>query len=162
MNNSPSFVVDHDPIATENPILDWALAYWRAKRGTWTIPSQSSFAAADLESHRDWLSFATALPEYQDFRYSFVGRHVAEYFGSNATGLTVREAYQLAGASRNSIDAVLWLFRNACVRRAPVRLTGSGGTWHGRYFGAYDALYLPLSDNGVVANAVMCCFTTLT
>ena len=40
-----------------------------------------------------------------------------------------------------------------------MRVTGGGGDWRGHYYPDYDALYLPLSDNGATANMVMCIFT---
>jgi hypothetical protein len=161
MANSASFVIEQNPKETGNPILDAVLQYWQAKRGTHAIPSYANLDPVETKEFRDWLSFATALPEYEDFRYTFVGRRVVEYFGSDATGLTVNQAYRAAGAGRTAIESVLWVFRNACMSRAPLRVTGSGGDWHERYFPAYDALYLPLSDQGPIANIVMCCFTTV-
>jgi hypothetical protein len=161
MANSSSFVIEQNPVETGNPILDAVLQYWRAKREANAIPSFASLDPAKIKEYRDWLSFATALPEYADFRYSFVGQRVVQYFGSDATGLTINQAYRAAGAGSTAIESVLWIFRNACTNRAPLRVTGSGGKWHDRYFPAYDALYLPLSDQGPIANIVMCCFTTV-
>jgi len=150
MTNSSSTIIDENPVQIEDPVLDAVLQVW-----------QAALDHKALERYRGWLSFATALPRYDDFRYSFVGPRVVEYFGSNATGLTIREAYAAAGAGRNAIESVLWLFRRVCFKHVPLRLTGSGAEYHGRWFPSYDALYLPLSENGMIPNAVMCAFTQL-
>jgi hypothetical protein len=161
MRNTSSTIIDENPSTTENPVLDAVLEVWREARRGYAMPAFAALDHKALEHYRGWLSFATALPRYDDFRYSFVGPRVVDYFGSNATGLTIREAYTAAGAGRNAIDSVLWMFRTVCFKHVPLRLTGSGGEYHGRWFPAYDTIYLPLSDSGMIANAVMCAFTTL-
>jgi hypothetical protein len=151
--------VTENPPATDNPILDFFYGYWRERCGTRTMPSRGAIVPADLKKYLGWLCFVEALPEYHDFRFRLVGSRVAEYFLSDATGLTVREAYGAAKAGRVATDSVLWIFRKTCLARVPMRVTGGGGDWRGHFFPDYDALYLPLSENGVTANMVMCSFT---
>ncbi|MEI9996176.1 MAG: PAS domain-containing protein [Rhizomicrobium sp.] len=154
-----SVTIAENPAATDNPILDFFLTYWAAKRGTRAMPSRADIAPADLKEHLGWLCFLDVLPEREDFRFRLIGSRVADYFLADATGHTVREAYGAAKAGSIATDSVLWILRKTCASRTPLRVTGGGGEWRGHYFPDYDALYLPLSENGATANMVMCIFT---
>ncbi|MEJ1967985.1 MAG: PAS domain-containing protein [Rhizomicrobium sp.] len=154
-----SATVTENPSVTDNPILDFFLTYWLAKRGTRRMPARADIAPADLKEYLGWLCFVDALPEYEDFRFRLIGSRVADYFLSDATGLTVREAYAAAKVEEALTDAVLCILRKTCTESVPLRVTGGGGDWRGHWYPDYDALYLPLSENGVAANMVMGCFT---
>ena len=154
-----SVTVSENPSLTDNPILDFFLAYWGAKRGSRAMPSRADIVPAQLKEHLGWLCFIEALPEYNDFRFRLICSRVAEYFLADATGLTVREAYGAAKAGRAATEAVLWILRKTCAARVPMRVTGGGGEWRGHFYPDYDALYLPLSEDGAAANMVMCSFT---
>jgi hypothetical protein len=114
---------------------------------------------AELAAYRPWLSYADVLPGSDDFRYTFVGHRIVQYFIFDATGFTVREAFGAALVGRTTIGGVLWIFQKASLSRRPVRVEGKGTEWRGLVFRDYDALYLPLSEKGIVANSVMCAFT---
>jgi hypothetical protein len=157
MSSSP--VVTENPARLDNPILDAFLDYWNARRGARAMPSRAEINPNDVKAYLGWLCFIEALPAYEDFRFRLIGSRVGEYFLSDATGLTVREAYAAANAGRSATDNVLWILRKTCNARVPMRVTGDGGDWRGRYYPDYDALYLPLSESGVAANIVMCGFT---
>lgn len=154
-----SVTVTDNPSATDNPILDFFLSYWTAKRGARAMPSRPEIVPSDLKEHLGWLCFIEAVGDYSDFRFRLIGSRVAEYFLSDATGQTVREAYAAAEAGRAATDNVLSILRTTCVARTPMRVTGGGGEWRRHFYPDYDALYLPLSDNGTTANMVMCSFT---
>jgi hypothetical protein len=156
---SAAVTVTENPAATDNPILDYFYDYWRDRRGDRSMPSRGEIVPSELKKYLGWLCFVEAMPEYHDFRFRLVGTRVAEYFLSDATGLTVKEAYGAAKAGRVATDAVLWIFRKTCLARVPMRVTSGGGEWRGHFFPDYDALYLPLSENDATANMVMCSFT---
>lgn len=154
-----ALTITEDALATDNPILSFFQDYWNKKRADRSMPSRGEIVPGQLKKYLGWLCFVEALPEYEDFRFRLVGSRVAEYFLSDATGLTVKEAYAAAKAGRVATDSVLWIFRKTCSSRVPMRVTGGGGEWRGQFFPDYDALYLPLSENGVTSNMVMCSFT---
>ena len=54
---------------------------------------------------------------------------------------------------------MLWILRKTCAARRPMRVTGDSGDWRDHPYPDYDALYLPLSEDGEKANMVMCGFT---
>ncbi len=152
-------VVTENPSNLDNPILDTFLDYWNARRGARLMPSRADIHPADMKTHLGWLCFVEALEGYDDFRFRLIGSRVADYFLSEATGQTVREAYTAAKASEKEIKSVLWILRKTCAARHPMRITGHSGDWRGHPYPDYDALYLPLSEDGVKANMVMCGFT---
>ena len=125
--------VTENPSATDNPILDYFLAYWAAKRGPRLMPSRADIVPAELKEYLGWLCFIEALPGQEDFRFRLIGSRVAEYFLADVTGKTVREAYEAARAVRVEIDSVLWILRKTCTARTPMRVTGGGGK-RGRFY----------------------------
>jgi hypothetical protein len=160
MSGQPrSVILIDDPDTTNNAILDGVLAYWNRKRGSHAMPSAAEIMFSEIPEYRPWLSFADVVDGYEDFRYTFVGQRVVEYFLFNATGHSVREAFGAARVGRTQIDSVLWLFRKASLSRRPLFVSGNRAEWRGLYFRDYEALYLPLSENGVTTTAVMCAFT---
>ena len=152
-------MVTENPTATDNPILDAFFAHWTSKRGARTMPSRGDIKPGEVKSYLGWLCFMEALPNYSDFRFRLIGSRVAEFFLGEATGLTVKEAYASANAGAEATANVLWILRKTCRARHPMRVTGDGGEWSGHFFPDYDALYLPLSDDGTTANMVMCGFS---
>jgi hypothetical protein len=158
-SQSAPAVIAEDPARLDNPILDTFLDYWNARRGAGGMPSRADINPADLKSFLGWLCFVEALPGYDDFRFRLIGSRVADYFLSEVTGQTVREAYAAARASEAETHAVLWILRKTCAAHHPMRVTGDSGDWRGHPYPDYDALYLPLSEDGVKANQVMCGFT---
>ena len=123
------------------------------------MPSRGDIKPGEVKSYLGWLCFMEALPDYCDFRFRLIGSRVAEYFLGEATGLTVKEAYAAANASAEATANVLWILRKTCRARHPIRVTGEGGQWCGHFYPDYDALYLPLAEDGETSNMVMCAFT---
>lgn len=146
-----------DPDTFDNPILDFFLTYWRTKRSDANLPLRSSFVPQEVRGHLPWVVVADALPDYVDFRYRVVGSNVCRYFLSDGTGKTIREAF--SGASSEVIEGTLWLYRQACVERTPIRLTGPSSRWNEIYFPDFDAAYLPYSTDGERADRIVNIFT---
>ena len=153
--------IEQRPEQIDNPVLRFYLDYWERKRAGRTMPSRADIRASELKPHIGAMVLLEALPGRQDFKYRLVGTRVSEVFLADATGLTLRQAYARAGASQEFTDSVVRTHRIVCEKRVPIRITGGHGEWRGRFYPAYDALYLPLSDDGVEANMVLnvCTFT---
>ncbi len=56
------------------------------------------------------------------------------------------------------VNGVLAVYRKTARDGIPVRAFRDAG-WLGRDYYDFDALYLPLSDDGLKANKVLCVFT---
>ncbi len=148
-----------DPPGIDNPILEFFRAYWQQKRGTRAMPARADFRLADFTKHLGMVSLFDALPGYADFRFRVIGTRVAQKFNVDDTGRTLRQAYHEAKAGPARTEQVVAILRHACETQKPLRATVSAAQWHGQYMSDFDALYLPLSDDGVAANQVMSVIT---
>ena len=152
----PTRVVE-DPVEIDNPILAFFLAYWRDKREGGMLPRYANFALKENKAHLSWVVVVEALPAYTDFRYRVVGTRVTQYFLSDGTGKTVRQAF--ADMESNFVEGIVWLNRQACIERSPIRLTGPATVLNEIYFPDYDTIYLPYSSDGTTADKVVNVFT---
>ena len=146
-----------DPARVENPILTFFLDFWHENRCSGSLPLRASFTPQKIRGNLPWVVMADALPELSDFRFRVVGSRVAEYFLGNGTGKTIREAF--VGTDQAFVDSTLWLYRRTCSEQIPIRLTGPSSTFQKIYFPNYDALYLPYSSDGKLADRVVNIFT---
>jgi len=152
----PTRVVE-DPHEIDNPILEFFVSYWARKRETNGLPRYASFVPKEVKQHLPWVVVSDALPDYEDFRYRVVGSRVAQYFLGDGTGKTIREAFE--GLDAQFVEGVLWLNRQTCVERVPIRLTAHATVQNEIYFPACDTIYLPYSTDGIVADKVVNVFT---
>jgi hypothetical protein len=147
-----------NPSDVDNPILAYVLSYWRHKSTPSRPPTRKEIELRDLKSHLPWIILAESIDDGADFRYRVVGTRVAEYFLGDGTGKTVREA--LAGEETCVVrDATLWLFRETCRTRAPIRMTGPSSDIRGVYFPDYDMIQVPLAADSETADCVLSIFT---
>lgn len=145
-----------DPQVLDHPVLRFFKDYWDLKRDGRLMPSRADLRPSEMKEHLGWVILVDVLPDFTDFRYRTIGTRVSQYFFSDDTGKTVSEAFGRYGeAAARSAVAV---FAKTARDRVPVRSYGDAG-WIGRAFLDFDALYLPLSDDGETANMVLCAFT---
>ena len=144
-----------EPAAIDNPILEFFRAYWQQKRGPRAMPARADLRLSDFTKYLGMVSLFDALPGYGDFRFRVIGTRVAQKFNVDDTGRTLRQAFAEAGAGAARAEQIVATFRFACETQKPLRATVAAAQWHGHYVSDFDALYLPLSDGGAVANQVM-------
>jgi hypothetical protein len=148
--------IDIDPQHLEHPALKFLKAYWEDKRSTRAMPARADINPADMKEHLGWIMLLDVLPDFADFRFRTIGTRVTQYFLADSTGKTVSEAFGSYG--EDIVGDVLAVFRKAAEEKLVVRAHGGAG-WLGRSFLDFDALFLPLSDDGVTANMVLGAFT---
>ncbi|HEY1706904.1 MAG TPA: PAS domain-containing protein [Rhizomicrobium sp.] len=146
-----------NPAEVDNPILAFFLDYWRQKRGASPLPARIDIQIRDFPQYLRWVVLLDAEEELSEFRFRVVGSSVARYFLSDATGTTLSQAYAHAG--RDLTELTRMILQRTCKRRVPTRLTGPQSTWKGTFFPNWDALYLPISEDRQMANAILCVFT---
>jgi len=145
-----------DPQNLQNPVLAFLKNYWDLKRGGRKMPTRADIKPADMKEHLGWIILLDVLPDGSDFRYRTIGTRVTQYFLADSTGKTLSEAFGSYGAA--AVNGVLAVHRKAVQDQVVVRAYGGAG-WLGRSFLDFDALFLPLSDDGVAANMILSVFT---
>jgi hypothetical protein len=145
-----------DPKGLENPALAFLKDYWDAKRGARAMPARANINPAEMKEHLGWVMLLDVLPGFVDFRYRVVGTRVTQYFVTESTGKTVTEVFEPFGEA--AVKGVQAIYRKAARDKTVVRSYGGAG-WLGRAFLDFDALAMPLSDDGETANMVMSVFT---
>ena len=141
-----------DPTALANPTLAFLRSYWDAKRGERAMPSRSDIRPSELKEHLGWVIMVEVLPDLSDFRYRLIGTLVTEYFLTDATGLTVSEAFADRGPA--AIKGVQALFRKTARDKIPMRAFGDAH-WIAPGYEEFDSIYLPLSDDGETVNMIL-------
>lgn len=145
-----------DPQNLQNPVLSFLKAYWDGKRGARPMPTRAEIKPGDMKEHLGWIILLDALPDYSDFRYRTIGTRVTQYFLADSTGKTLTEAFSQYGDA--AVNGVIATHRKAARDKIAVRSHGGAG-WLGRSFMDFDALFLPLSDDGEHVNMILSAFT---
>jgi hypothetical protein len=145
-----------DPQHLTHPVLSFLKTYWDGKRGARAMPTRADIKPADMKEHLGWIVLLDALPDFSDFRFRTIGTRVTQYFLADSTGKTLSEAFGQYGDT--VVSGVLAVHRRAAEGKVAVRAHGGAG-WLGRSFLDFDALFLPLSDDGAVANMLLGAFT---
>ena len=145
-------VTEIDPQTLTHPTLAFLRGYWETKRGDRAMPARADIRPFDLKEHLGWMLMVDVLPDLSDFRFKLIGTYVTQYFLGDSTGKTVSEAF----ASHNPmVSKVLKsLLRMTARDRVPVRAFGDAD-WIGPGFEKFDAIYLPLSDDGETVNMIL-------
>jgi hypothetical protein len=149
-------ILVQNPDRIDNPVLQFFLRYWQEKRSARPMPARADISPREIKPYLGWACLLDALPHFADFRYRLVGSFVTEYFLGDGTGRTVSDAFSENPGVR---DGALWLFRQTCIGRKPIRVWSPGADWEGRYHPDNDALYLPLGADGETADMVLNIFT---
>ena len=145
-----------DPQNLQHPVLAFLKAYWDLKRGGRAMPTRADIRPSEMKEHLGWIILLDALPDFSDFRYRTIGTRVTQYFLADSTGKTVTEAFGFYGDA--AVKGVIATHRKAAADKVAVRSFGGAG-WLGRSFLDFDALFLPLSDDGETANMILSAFT---
>ena len=109
-----------------------------------------------MKEHLGWIILLDALGDGTDFRYRTVGTRVTQYLLADATGKTITEAVAQYGPHAGA--TMLEFHRKAADGKVSVRAHGDAD-WLGRTFFEFDALFLPLSDDGQQVNMILSAFT---
>ena len=141
-----------DPSALAHPTLAFLRSYWDVKRAGRAMPSRADMRPSELREHLGWVLMIEVLPGLSDFRYKLIGTLVTDYFLTDATGKTVSEAF--AAYPATTAKAIAALLRKTAREKRPVRAYGDAN-WIGPGFEEFDAIYLPLSDDGETVNMIL-------
>ena len=155
MDSEPTFEIEHSPAHVDDPVLAFYFDYWQRKRRGRKAPSRADIEPRELKYHLGNIMLTEALPGLDDFRFRLIGTRVTHYFLGDATGTTLREVHAIAGLPKELTDGLVALMRMVCETTSWVLLKGPHGEWMGHFYPAFQALYLPLSDDGVTVNMIL-------
>ncbi|MCF8469337.1 MAG: PAS domain-containing protein [Parvibaculum sp.] len=144
------------PAHLEQPTLAAVFDYWQRKRGERIMPARADINPLELKEHLGWIILLDVLPDLADFRYRLIGTKVSRYFGEESTGRTISEAFRRFGSG--AVKGVQAIHRKAARDHVAMRAYG-GAAWLADGFDYFDALFLPLSDDGKTANMILSAFT---
>jgi len=145
--SQPSLVnlVQVSPTQFDHPACVFLHDLWQQKRSARAMPSRADFSPVQLKQHLGWVTILDVLPSKRDFRYRLIGTLVTEYFATDWTGKTVMEAFASHGeAVAKQVNST---FRKVARDRVVMRTSGNAD-WLAEGMEEYEAVYLPLSDDG--------------
>jgi hypothetical protein len=145
-----------EPASLGNPVLAAVKAYFDGKRGARRFARRADLDPAELKAHLGWISLLDVLEGGEDFRHRLVGTRVAHYFSTDNTGRLLSDV--VAAYPPQVAAGVLGIHRKAARDMVQVRVSGKAD-WIGKQYLDFDALFLPLSDDGESANMLVSVFT---
>ncbi len=148
-------IVQENPPHFVQPACVFLRGYWEQKRAGRAMPTRADVSPAQLKEHLGWVMLLDVLPEARDFRYRLIGTLVTQYFSSDATGMTVMQAFAPSGD--DVANAVNGVFRT-CARNKVVMRTAGDANWLAKGMEEFEAIYLPLSDDGETVTHILHAF----
>jgi hypothetical protein len=148
--------VEENPSELTHPTLAFLRHYWDVKRGGRLMPARAEFLPRDLKDHLGWIVLVDVTKDLSEFRYRLVGTRVTQYLLRECTGKSLVEAFEPFGEAASKAN--LAIYRKVARDRTVMRCFGGAG-WLGRGYLDFDALFLPLSDDGERVNIILCAFT---
>ncbi|MCE9650045.1 MAG: PAS domain-containing protein [Parvibaculum sp.] len=148
--------IEIDPASLGNPVLAAVKDYFDGKRGVRRAACRADLNPAELKAHLGWISLLDVLRGGEDFHHRLVGTRVAHYFSIDNTGRLLSDV--AASYSPEVAAGILGIHRKAANEMVQVHVSGRAD-WIGKQYLDFDALFLPLSDNGESANMLVSVFT---
>jgi len=148
-------VAQENPTGFNHPTCVFLRDYWESKRGSRAMPARADISPAQLKDHLGWVMILEVLPGARDFRYRLIGTLVTQYFSNDATGKTVMEAF--ADSGEPTAKLVNSIFRKVARDKVVMRTAG-GANWLEDGMEAFEAIYLPLSEDGVNVSHILHAF----
>jgi hypothetical protein len=153
-NNVLDTVAEVNPTRFSHRTCVFLRDYWESKRASRAMPSRGDIAPAQLKEHLGWVMILEVLPGERDFRYRLIGTLV-QYFSNDATGKTVMEAF--ADSGEPTAKLINSVFRKV-TRDKIVMRTAGGANWLEDGMEAFEAIYLPLSEDGANVSHILHAF----
>ncbi len=124
-------------------------AYWREKCGASVMPRRSDIDPVELKRYLPSIILVDVVPDLRRFVYRLVGTKEVAGRGYDPTGKSVAESFY--GESR---EAALACYEYVAREKRPFCIQDPYVTADG-WQEAEDALYLPLSEDGIEVSMVL-------
>lgn len=148
--------IEVNPEHLQNPTLAFLRSYWDSKCAGRRMPARGDIRPSEMKEYLGWVLLVDVLDSGEDFRFRTVGTRVTEYFLMDSTGKTVSEAFIPFG--EDAVEAVLATHRKVSREAIALRTYGSAAVFD-RAFLDFDAIFLPLSEDGRDVNMILSAFT---
>jgi hypothetical protein len=123
--------------------------YWRAKRGSRTMPARADIEPAEVKKLLPMMVLVDVTADTRRFVYRLVGTQEVAERGVDPTGKSVVEAF-FGGSLEETLGCYEYVVRN----RAPFCYRDPYAASDGQIQND-DIVYLPLSDDGASVNMVL-------
>jgi hypothetical protein len=145
-----------NPDISDNPRFQDLVAYWHRLRAGRAMPLRKDIDPLELKDHLGSLNIIECLTERDDFRYRLIGTRIAEAYGRDATGRTVRELYSVLDPEY--CDFLIGVYRAVATDRVMARIWATLRPVNRSHREA-DSLLLPLDRGdgtvGFILNEVL-------
>ena len=139
----------YDIAAPTDPILIQLFDYWDSKRGARKMPSRADIDAIELRGLVSHMMLLDAEPD-QLYRIRLVGQAVADFVGTNNTGMPVTD-----GMPPSGVKQTIEILDSLVAKRSP-RFRRGRAHWHpDKSYREFEACFLPLSTDGQVVDKVL-------
>lgn len=126
--------------------------YWNEKRGTRFAPARADIDPLELRGHLGNLFLVDVLVVPDEFRYRLIGTNIAHAIGRDSTGKTVHEA--LGPGHPEAAREICGVYARVATEKQPVYARGRL-SWACQGPLGYEALHLPLSQDGQTVNMIL-------
>jgi hypothetical protein len=142
---------EFDPTSEPPRFIAEVRNYWAGKCSGDRLPSRADIRPSELKSWLPHVLLVDAVNDSTDFLYRLVGTRIARDFTASPTGRLMSEALQPFGDE--TVASTIATYRRVVTTRAPLRIRGSGAIY-GQRSKFFDAVLMPLSDDGETVNRV--------
>ncbi len=143
--------VEHNPDVAVPPLLAALHAYWTRKCDGRAMPSRHDITPSEIKHQLTHVLLVDVINGGADFRYRLVGTGLHKSFTTVPTGRLMSEL--LAPFGEPTVQATLEAYRAVVKGRKPSRLRGAGA-WYNQEPKLFDAMLMPLSDDGAQVNMI--------
>ena len=154
MSSPYRFVLEPD--LSDNPHFQDLVARWEERKHGRALPLRRDVDPIELKGHLGSLNIIECPPDLTDFRYRLIGTRIAQAYGRDSTGKTVRELY--SDSDPEYCDFLLDVYRTVATQGAIARVTATLRPVDRAYRSA-DSLLLPLDRGdgsvGFILNEVL-------
>lgn len=125
------------------------LRYWNTKRGRRIMPARVEMDPLELKDHLGRICLIDIEEAPFRLRFRLIGATITAILRRDMTGRYFDDLY-----SDSLLDELTTIYRQTARDRSPLRFHGRALYPNGRHY-RYEALNLPLSDDGVTANVIL-------
>lgn len=136
----------------QSSVLCSARDYWLQIRANRKCPTNSDFILTDVPAIVAHFAVVDVLHDPMRFRFRMLGTFVTDIAGRNSTG-----KFLDINLFPDNLEEMTWGYRY-CATHMELTATEGPVDFASRDWTGAEALYLPLSGDGVRADIVVCCY----